>query len=159
MHACSTSVMMTDGPLRRQRRRRSPARGLPPTLRPLRRVSRGSSWPGAARWRDGLLYCLNLRVDRRCAQRASDTGSARAACHSAGRALWPRQDAGPGAPLVVARPAGCCEGVRAHLPNVSARQGRPPAAGRPAVPPSRFNAPRWVHKSELPRAALRPLLP
>ena len=144
------------GPLRRKRRRRPPARGGP------RHPFRGGA-SLAARLRLAGRAPLPPQPARRPplrARRASDPGAARAACNSAGRALWPRQDVDPGSPLgVVARPAGGCGGVRAHLPDVSARQGRPPAAGRSAVPPAGPHASRRVHQPGLPRAARRPLRP
>ena len=75
------------GPLRRQHRRRSPARGLPPTPGPLRRIPR-IRLVGPCHW-DGLLYRLSPRGDCLCVPGALQTRAAGAARHSAGRALWP----------------------------------------------------------------------
>ena len=50
-------------------------------------------------------------------------------------------------------------GIRAHLPDVSTRQSRPPAAVQPAVPPASPHATRRVHRPGLSRVARRPLRP
>ena len=91
---------------------------------------------------------------------ASRGGAARAPRCTTWRALGSRQDARPGAPFgLVAGPAGGVGGVCAHLPDVSARQGRPPAAGLPAVPPACPHAPRRVYEPGLPQATRRPIRP
>ena len=59
------------GPLRRQRRRRPPARGLPPTPRPLRRIP-PLRLVGPCH-RNGLLYRLSPRGDCLCVPGALQT--------------------------------------------------------------------------------------
>ena len=102
--------------------------------------------------------CLCLR-QLTCGERASRAGAARAPSYLTERALLSQQDACRGAPIgVVARPASGGGGVRAHMPYVSARKGRPPATSRPAVPPVGTHATRRVYQPGLPPAARRPLL-
>ena len=113
-------------------------------------------------WRDGLLYRRGprrplVRARRRRAPAACPAGAPR---HAYRRPLRPRQDPRPGAPLgLVARSYGCRGLVRADLPHVPARQGGPLAPRRPALPPTRPDAPRRQHQPGLPRASARPIRP